>query len=168
MNMTRTILCIALFLGLAAPGAGASLSVVINEVLADPGGLDTNGDGVVSSIQDEFVELANAGALPVELGGWTLSDAIGLRHSFAAGQTILSGGFFTVFGGGAPSGFANAATASSGRLGLNNAGDTIALHDPDGALIDALTYSSSTPGVSLTRYPDGVGEFAGERNTRTG
>ena len=61
----------------------AGFSVVLNEVLADPGSFDANCDGLVDAGADEFVEVVNAGSLPVDLTGATLSDATSVRHTFA-------------------------------------------------------------------------------------
>ena len=136
--------------------------ILINEVLADPPAIggDANGDGTVSATQDEFVELVNTATDPVSLTGWTLSDAVSLRHTFAAGSSIPSLGFFVVFGGGSPQGFANAAVASSGILSLNNTGDTLTLRDQTAQLIDSFIYGTEGGmDVSLTRFPDGVGPF---------
>jgi hypothetical protein len=140
----------------------AEAVILINEVLADPAALtgDANQDGVVSTSQDEFVELVNTGGLAVSLDGWSLSDAVQVRHLFAADALIPAYSFFVVFGGGSPQGFAHAATASSGGLGLNNAGDTVSLADDAAQLIDALAYGSEGgKDVSLTRSPDGIGSL---------
>ena len=142
--------------------SSAEAMILINEVLADPPsvGGDANHDGVVSSTQDEFVELVNPTADAVSLSGWTLSDAVQVRHVFAADTAVPSGGFFVVFGGGSPSGFARATIASTGTLSLNNSGDSVVLRDATAALIDSFTYGSEGGAdVSLTRAPDGSGAF---------
>ncbi len=134
-------------------------AILINEVLADPAD-DANGDGSVHTTRDEFVELVNTEAADVSLANWTLSDALQVRHTFQADSVILSRGFFIVFGGGAPQGFSHAATASTGGLALNNAGDTVSLHDAAMLLADSLMFGSEGGhDVSLTRSPDGAGSF---------
>ncbi len=147
-------------LGLLPSSANALL--VINEVLADPPAItgDANGDGVVSATQDEFVELVNTGSQPVSLAGWTLSDAIAVRHLFSATSVLPANEFFVVFGGGSPQGFIHTAIASTGGLSLNNSGDTVTLRNDHGQVIDALTYGAEGGmDVSLTRVPDGAGSF---------
>ena len=54
------ILLLKLFIGYGR----AQSPIFINEILADPDATngDANGDGVVSSTQDEFVELVNVSA----------------------------------------------------------------------------------------------------------
>ncbi|MEQ9072578.1 MAG: MopE-related protein [Sandaracinaceae bacterium] len=124
------------------PSAG---SVVIAEVLADPAsGADPNGDGTASTTNDEFVELVNLTAVPIDIGGLTLSDATGVRHTFPAGTWVPSLGVVVVFAGGTPTGtFGGAAVqvASSGALGLNNTGDTLTLRD-GATVIDMASYGS--------------------------
>ena len=148
----------AVFLwGARPPSAGAAL--VINEVLADPSE-DANGDGNAHTTQDEFIELANTGASDVSLAQWRLADAVQVRHVFAESAVIPGYGFLVVFGGGTPQGFANAVTASSGSLGLNNGGDTVTLLDPSLLAADAFTYGSEgNQNASLARSPDGSGAF---------
>jgi len=140
----------------------AEAVVLINEVLADPSALfgDANGDGVISTTQDEFIELVNTGADPVSLAQWTLSDAVQVRHVFSAAAWVPAYSFFVVFGGGAPVGFANVATASTGSLSLNNSGDTVTLRDALAVPVDLFTYGAAGgQDVSLTRSPDAIGPF---------
>lgn len=139
-------------------------AVVIHEAHADPHASlgDANGDGAVSSTADEFVELANTTYAPIDVSGWTLADAVGVKHTFPAGTVIPAREAAVVFGGGSPAGaFGNAAanglvfTASAGTLGLNNTGDTVTLRDAANAVVQALTYGSEGgQDESLTRSPD--------------
>ncbi|HEX2163429.1 MAG TPA: lamin tail domain-containing protein, partial [Thermoanaerobaculia bacterium] len=139
-------------------------AVVIHEIHADPHSSqgDANGDGTVSSFHDEFVELANTTWAEIDLSGWTLSDAVGVRHVFANGTVLPPREAVVVFSGGSPSGaFGNAGaaglvfTASTGQLGLNNTGDTLTLADDASATVQSVTYGSSAGNdQSLTRSPD--------------
>ncbi len=138
--------------------------VVISEIHADPangGNGDANGDGTRSATQDEFVELLNTSYDPVDISGWTISDGVGLKHTFPASTVIPGREAAVVFGGGTPTGdFGNAAmgglvfTASTGGLGLNNTGDTVTLGDGVGT-VQAVTYGSEgNSNQSLVRDPD--------------
>lgn len=139
---------------------GAAAAVRINEVLADPAG-DANRDGGVHATRDEFVELVNTDVNPVSIAQWSLSDLVRVRHVFSGTASIPPYGFFVVFGGGAPQGFGHAAAASTGGLGLNNAGDTVTLRDAAALPIDTFIYGSEGGrNVSLTRSPDATGSFA--------
>lgn len=156
--MKRQVWGILVLVLMAAPTPAGAV-VLINEVLADPAG-DANGDGLVHSTQDEFVELVNTGSSPVTLNHWTLSDALQVRHNFDAGAIIPAFGLLVIFGGGSPADLLNAVIASAGTLALNNAGDTVTLRDADGALSDLFTFGAAGgQDVSLTRFPDATGPF---------
>ncbi len=140
--------------------AGSGSPIVLNEVLADPPpdlDGDANGDGTRSTSQDEFVELVNIGADPVDLTGWSIHDATGARHEFASGPVISPGDFFVVFGGGTPTGIPSGSdVASSGGLSLNNTGDEVRLVGADGVTRDFHAYGSeANADESLIRVPDG-------------
>jgi len=142
------------------PAEGQAV-VVINEILADPPAVngDANGDGVRDFGDDEFVELANTTGEWLGLTGWTLADGTGIRHVFGPDVALAPFGFQVVFGGGSPVA-PWAGTASTGRLGLNNTGDTLVLSDAGGALIDTMTYGAEGGrDASLTRDPDVLGPF---------
>ncbi len=139
--------------------------VIISETHADPAsGLagDANGDGSRSATQDEFIELLNPSFSAVDISGWTLSDGLNVRHTFAAGTTLPAREATVVFGGGSPTGnFGNAAanslvfTASTGTLSLNNSGDTVTLKDDLGVVVQTVTYNGAGgDNQSLVRDPD--------------
>ena len=120
-----TCLCLVLAL-LAAPSGRdcrptviaaerlQAASLIINEYMADPPdgpSGDANGDGTRDSSQDEFIEIINAGLLPLDIGGFTISDATSVRFTFPGGR-IPAGDAALVFGGGRPSGAFGNATAN--------------------------------------------------------
>jgi uncharacterized protein (TIGR03437 family) len=158
------------------------LSLVINEILADPpegAAGDANRDGTRSSAQDEFVELVHASTRDLDLGGYQLTvrnsnNTDIVRHTFAADTILAPGTSIVVFGGAQGSTFnpahpafggALVLPASTGGLSLTNGGSTVKLLDPAGATIDLFTYGD-TNGLdadrnqSLTRAPDALGDFA--------
>lgn len=142
----------------------AGSAVTINELLADPpAGIDgdANGDGIRDTADDEFVEIVNSSGAPVDLTGWEIHDATGLRHAFAAGPVLQAGEFYVVFGGGTPTGIpAGSEVASTGGLSLNNTGDSVQLIGADGVLRDAHSYGSeANADQSLIRVPDGTGAW---------
>ena len=63
-------------------GGGGSAQLVINEILANEPGSSTGG---------EFVEIVNVGSAAADLGGFTLSDATAVRHTFPAGSSLGAG-----------------------------------------------------------------------------
>jgi hypothetical protein len=136
--------------------------VVINEIHADPDVLlgDANNDGTVDTSQDEFVEIINDSGADLDVGGWTLSDAVGVRHTFPAGTVIPRDCAIVVFGGGTPTGsFGQSMVqiASSGFLGLNNGGDVVTIDDGAGGIVSYAYGGEGGQNQSLTRDPDVTG-----------
>lgn len=130
--------------------SGTPANVIINEILANEAGSNTDG---------EFVELVNTGGTSASIGGWTISDATSVRHTFAAGTTLAPGKAIVVFAGSAsiPGGLTNAVAASTGQLSLANGGDSVILKNASAVTQTSYTYSSTlagTDGVSMNRSPD--------------
>jgi endonuclease/exonuclease/phosphatase family metal-dependent hydrolase len=132
----------------AAPASPAN--VTVNEILANEPG---------STTAAEFVEIINTGGTSASIGGWTVSDAAGVKHTFAAGTTLAPGKAIVVFGGASaiPAGMTNAVAASTGTLALGNSGDSVILKDGGGVVKFSYAYPSSlagTDGESMNRSPD--------------
>ncbi len=124
--------------------------VALNEVLANEPG---------NTYDAEFVELVNLTDEAVDLSGFTLSDKVAVRHTFAAGSVLEPGAVLVVVGGprGLAAGGAGALVASSGSLSLDNRNDVVELKDVSGATVDRLAYGDGgADGVSLTRSTQGL------------
>jgi hypothetical protein len=158
------------------PSAG---DLTINELLADPAPAapdgDANRDGVRDAVQDEFVEIINVSAAPLDLTGVAISDSVGVRHRF--GPTRLGcGQAVVVFGGGDPIHAAwqpNWTVASEGTLGFNNSGDRIDLGmggggelggvvfgseaDADQSMVRSIEMDAASPMVRHTSVPSAGG-----------
>ena len=138
--------------------------LVINEIHADPHSSlgDANYDGVVNTADDEFIEFVNDSQSSLDISGWTLEDALKIRHTFPPGSIIAPHCGIVVFGGGAPNGvFGNSVVqiASSGNLGFNDYGDIISLYDTTMVMINSITYGEEAgDDQSITRDPDIIGE----------
>ena len=138
------------FTWLALQGFGGVLAVVQRELVEKKRWM-TN---------DEFVELVNMTVVALDLGGMTISDATGVRHTFPAGTVLPPLGTLVVFGGGgAPNGLFGGALvtrASAGPLGLNNDGDTVTLRRGS-TVIDSVTYSGTIASMdeSIVRMTEG-------------
>jgi predicted extracellular nuclease len=140
----------------------APVAIVINEILADPDAVngDANGDGIVNTTQDEFVEIVNNEPASLNISGWTLKDAVGVRHTFPSNSIIPAGCSIVVFAGGTPTGafgYSVVQVASTGQLGLNNTGDTVTINN---GTSDVASYTFEGEGgdnQSLTRDPDVTG-----------
>ena len=136
---------------------------MINEIHAsvDPALGDANADGLVSDIQDEFVEIVNNFDIDVNIAGWTLSDATMVRHTFPPGTVIRAAEAVVVFGGGVPTGSfggATVQTASTGLLSLDDLGDTVSLTNTNGVVVASYTYGAEASDFySISRIPDVTG-----------
>jgi len=153
--------------GPAANGGCPWPGLILNEILYDPPADvagDANQDGTRDPLADEFVEIFNDGPA-LDISGYTLSDASGVRHTFASGTMLNQNGVIVVFGGGNPpaAAFGNAQVtiASTGQLNLNNAGDLCILKDLSGAELFRFDISqySGDPNEAYTRNPDLRGNF---------
>lgn len=128
-------------------GCGQEPGLLINELLYDPPtGSDVNQDGTVNQVHEEFIEIVNIAARPIELGGATLSDTTKIRFTFPTPTTLQPKQAAVVFGGGTPKNFPADvkvfASSDPAGLELNNGGDTAYLRSSDGSLIDSVTYPS--------------------------
>ena len=137
-------------------------NIIINEILADPGSIfDANGDGTISSYEDEFIELVNIDTSSNDLTGYTISDSSNVKYTFGA-TVIHAGGSVVIFGGGTPTGIAGITdiTGTASGLALNNTGDTITLKNSEGAVITTYTYGSEGgDDQSIGRNNDLTGGF---------
>ena len=153
--------------------------LVINEVLADDGEIDANGDGETSDESDEFIELVNVSFYTVDLSGVKVRDSnyaeIGPRHIFASPTHLRPGEAIVVFGGGSVDALAaegaqfvvvsNEDTGLDYGLSLNNSGEYISLVDDDAAVLVNLAYGDddetgaveTVEDASMNRSPDIVG-----------
>lgn len=87
---------------------------------------------------EEFVEIENLGDAPVDLRGWTLSDASGRPHRFDASLVIGPDELLTL-------------TRAETRVALNNTADSVTLTAPDGSVTDSHSYESPPKGSALVR-----------------
>jgi hypothetical protein len=145
-------------LGLLALDAPAvPCDVLLNEILSGPA-RDWNGDGTVSSRDDEWVEIVNLGSAPADLSGYLLSDGDSTVR-FAYSGSLAAGGHRLVFGLEAVE-WQRANARSVTGLSLNNSGDSVRLWriiGPDTTLVDAYAYKTheSTGDRASARRPDG-------------
>ncbi len=115
--------------------------------------------GSPSSSSAEWMELKNNSASDVDLSGWELTNASGkIKISFSGGDTIAAGGLLVLSRGTA--GVGNAKIYSGD---LTNAGDVLALFDPQCDASDYLDASRGWPAgnnttkATLERDANGVG-----------
>lgn len=135
------------------------LPVVINEWMADnvgPGGFSDPADGL---FQDWF-ELYNPNAEPVNLGGFHLTDNLSVPTKFAIppGTLIAPKGFLLVW---ADENSAQNVATNNDHLHVNfrlsNTGESLGLFAPDGVSPQhAVTFGFQFPNISQGLFPDGT------------
>lgn len=119
----------------AVPTAtAAATDVVINELMYHAAS-DLDGD--------DYLELANTGATPVDVSGWTFG---GVTLTLPAGTTIAPGGYLVVAKDAAQfqASYRFAPAAVYGG-NLSNSGETLTLTDAAGNLVDTVTYGTDDP-----------------------
>jgi hypothetical protein len=140
---SRKLLLAGLFV--CAIASSASGQVVINEIMYHPG---SDEDG------DEFIEIHNAGASPVDLSNWSMD---GVLLSFQPGDTIAAGAYLVL----GPAGGQTEATYGvapfrtyDALTALDDNGERLALLDATLAVVDEVTYDDGPPWPVT---PDGLG-----------
>ncbi len=137
-------------------GAGQGFAVVVNEVMA-------SNTATIRDAQfeyDDWIELYNAGDVPVDLAGMYLTDDADepTQWQFPSGDpaatTIAAGGYLVVWADG------DAGVGLHASFSLDAQGDDVYLIDADGrTVLDHLGFGKQTPDVSYGRYPDGGEEL---------
>jgi hypothetical protein len=141
---------------LASP-ACADPSPRLNEIMAGPA-RDWDGSGAFSSRDDEWVEIVNAGATPITLDGYVITDGDSIPR-FALSGALPPGERRLVFGRESYD-WERATGYPAFGLSLGNSGDQVILWQvvgPETLLVDAYAYKSheAASDRSVGRTPDG-------------
>ena len=103
---------------------------------------------------DEFIELVNgAQEAPADLSGYVLSDGEGPAHNYVLplGTVVPPQGRLVIV------------EKSDGTVGfpfgIQCGGDTVALLDPDGEVVDSVELPLVMKGNTCSRLPDGIGPW---------
>ena len=140
--------------GPSATSARGANDVRISEILvsassADYNGTDWNNDGDIGSSSDQFIELWNSGAEPVDVSDWLLDDIAEGGSGpcrLAWNTTIEPGGYIVIF-------------RESSRIELDYwDGDTATISDSFGNIIDTLSFpgEDSWWDKSYVKAPNGT------------
>src|SRR6185503_8195450 len=128
----------------AAAGLGSQTSVKLNEWMTEP--LSGN----------DWFELYNPGALPIDLAGLYLTDdpsIVGItQHQVAPLSFIDAGGFVRFEADGDPS-----QGPDHVSFNLDRSGDALRIYAPSLSIIDSADLIVLPAGVSAGRLPDGAG-----------
>ena len=106
---------------------------------------------------DDWIELYNTGAQPVNLSGFYLTDNLSdlTKYRFPGGTNILPRGFLLIWADGQPS-----QGVFHANFKLGKTGEVLALVAPDGTtIIDSIRYPLQQPDISFGRFPDGASEW---------
>jgi hypothetical protein len=160
-----TSMALALVAGALFWSGVAPAQVVLNEIMADPASdwSPSDGNEEYHSVQDEWVEIVNAGTTPVDITGWRLRDAVSdssWRYEFAG---VLHPGSVAVVYGNESYAWEDTAGYARQGLSLNNSGDTVTLVSADHVtIVDQVTYETyqTADDRSYGRFPDGGAEWA--------
>jgi hypothetical protein len=140
-------------LNVSNPNAPGWPAIRINEWLAEnDGSLLDPADGK----SEDWLELYNPTAGPVDLTNWSLSDvpAQPRLSVLPAGAVIPAGGFLLVWVDNEPA--QSTPGVPHAAFKLNNAGESVGLYAPDSRLIDSVTFGAQTADDAEGRYADGA------------
>ena len=160
MKTMRLAVVLALLLTVTVFAGSARAQIVLNELMPDPASdwSPTDGNEEYGSLEDEWVEIFNAGSEAIDITGWRLRDAVSdSSWRFGFEGVLEPCEFFVVYGNEAYQWEDENGYAKNG-LSMNNAGDTITLVSADLAtVVDLVTYTSQNIGDdrSWGRVPDG-------------
>jgi hypothetical protein len=134
----------------------AAGAVLLNEILADPA-RDWNGDSVISSRDDEWVEIVNTSGAPMDLAGYRLSSPdTTWRYEFSG--TLAPRSVRVVYGSESYA-WEQANGEPAFGLRLSNTGGEILLWclDGDSTIVDRFTWKDheAEDDRSSGRLPDG-------------
>ncbi len=124
-----------------------SAQVVINEV-------SPNGTG--SSEADEFIEIYNFGLSSMAISNWTLTDTLGTTKTYVIPDLSINPGQFISF------------KRSTTNITLNNDSDGVVLKDNNNLVKDEVSFKNFAEGKTISRIPDGVGNFVNDTDSSEG
>lgn len=146
--------------GCPEPMAIAAMDIVINEFMAinDSLGQQRDQDGET----DDWLELYNNSGDDMDLSDVFLSDNPDnkFKWQFPAGTTIPADGYLIVW-----------CDEDGGQEGLHasfklsGSGESVFLTNADGSGIDEVTFGEQATNVSVSRVPNGTGDFMAQHTT---
>jgi len=165
MRLAPAFTCLALALLPhlpAATSACADSPLRLNEIMAGPA-RDWDGSGAFSSRDDEWVEVANTGAAPLDLSSFLITDGDSIpRYAFTG--TLAAGARLVIYGKNSWD-WERATGHPAFGFSLSNSGDSVLLWQIVAAetlLVDSYKYLSHQAAAdrAIGRHPDGSGDWA--------
>jgi len=163
MKMRYVAFLFVVLVALSSLAPAGVAQIRLNEILADPAS-DWDGDGTLSSKNDEWVEVVNTGASSVDLSAYRLTDLSGgTDFRFALSGTLAPGAVKVYYGADVVA-WQSANGVGSFGLSLNNGGDTVFLYriaGSDTSVVDSYAYSAAEvlDNRSAGRMPNGTGDW---------
>jgi hypothetical protein len=144
-----------------APPASADTGIRLNEIMAGPA-RDWDGSGTFSSRDDEWVEITNTSAAPIDLGSFMLTDGDSIPRYVFSG--MLDPGDHRIVFGVDSWNWEKATGHPAFGLSLANSGDAVMLwHIAAGEtlLVDSYKFLSHEAAAdrAIGRLPDGTGDW---------
>ena len=164
MRIAPAVTCLALALLQhlpAATSACADSQLRLNEIMAGPA-RDWDNSGTFSSRDDEWVEVANTGAAPLDLSSFLITDGDTIPR-YALSGTLAAGARLVIYGKTSWD-WERATGHPAFGLSLSNSGDSVLLWQVAGAetlLVDSCKYLSHEAAAdrAIGRHPDGSGDW---------
>ncbi|MCB9761397.1 MAG: lamin tail domain-containing protein [Alphaproteobacteria bacterium] len=125
--------------------------VIINELLA------LNETGITDEADqfEDWIELYNPTSSAIDLTGWSMTDDYGIEEPwpFPDNTVITAGSYLLIWCDEDDDGPLHAAFKLSGD------GEAATLLDPDGQVIDELTFPAQSEDISYGHVPDATGDL---------
>ncbi len=151
--MLRSLHILLLFISIAIFAQPINAQLYINEVVAANDNIITDDYGEYN----DFIEIYNAGASPIDLAGYYISDDVGnltawqIPATDPSLTTVPAGGFLLLWADGEPTQGANHLDFQ-----LSSSGESVVLTGSDGiTIIDNITFSDLPTDYGYGRLPDG-------------
>ncbi|MFH0814618.1 MAG: lamin tail domain-containing protein, partial [Candidatus Falkowbacteria bacterium] len=120
-------------------------ALVVNEILPDPDGDDA----------EEWIEIYNTGAVPVNLYKWQIDDIDGGSKPYTVDEPLIIQALgYVVF------------SRKQTLIILNNDKDSSRLIDPAGKVVSSINYTNPPVGQSFARFPTGPARLADASSKR--
>jgi len=132
--------------------------LVINELMPVNSTIiaDQNGE------YDDWIELFNLSSSSIDISGYYISDNRSKIFKWQIPEsTIIPGNGYLII-------WADKDTTQTGlhsNFKLSSLGEEVVFSDPEGTLIDEITYPGQTLELSYSRYPNGTGPFRWQNPT---
>lgn len=140
------------FYYVVAPAASAESDIVINELMASNTSVIADNAGEF----DDWIELYNRGAVPVDISGWYFTDnpANLTKWQIPAGTSIPADGY-SIFWADEDS----SQGANHLNFKLSSLGENVMLLNSSALLIDSVTFGIQQADKAYARVPNGSGPF---------